>query len=405
MSELLSHKDFYPIPLKRNEPVNEDLVKDCYATFACRHKFCREVCPVYREERNEAYIPYGFNTAILAVSRGVADLAELDRTFTYCLECGACELRCPTTLFAGDFYKRTTTTADLVRKVRRDLLAEGIRPAGWGAVEETVAEHRDRYQGPVAELTRWAADLDLPRSGKTMLFVDYFNAFQTTEVPRLAARILKAAGVPFGILDRPAITTGELLESDLNAYLEHARANLAALQQTGAETVVTVNPHEHVFFIRELPKHFGPLPFRVVYITEFLADLHARGWLTFTRAVPRKVTYHDPCTLNKQAGDWESPRRLIQAIPGIEFADEDPVTQWSYCCGNGVASFKKLHPDTAYKIGLRRLRGAAEMAETLILACPHCKDQFAEVRARAGFAIELTHILELVAEGMGLGDR
>ncbi len=405
MSELLSHKDFYQIPLRRDEPVNADMVKDCYATFACRHKFCREVCPVYQVERNEAYIPYGFNTAILAVSRGLAELDELDRTFTYCLECGGCELRCPTTLFAGDFYRRTTTTADLVRKVRRDLLAQGIQPAGWAAVQETISEHQRYFEGPRADLVRWAADLDLPRVARNMLFVDYFNAFQTTEVPRLAARILKAAGVDCGILDQPAITTGELLDSDLDATLRHARLNIAALQEAGAQTVVVLNPHEYVYFVREYPQYLGELPFQVVFITDFLAQLLEAGKLQFTHPVRRKLTYHDPCTLNKQAGIWESPRRLIQAIPGVEFADEDPVTQWSYCCGNGVASFRKLHPDVAHQIGLRRLRGAAEQADTLVLGCPHCKDQFAAVKARSGMDVELTHILELVALGMGLGAR
>lgn len=405
MSELLSHKDFYAIPLKKGEPVHADMVKDCYSTFACRHKFCREICPIYADQRNEAYVPYGFNTAILAVSRGVADLEELYRTFTYCLECGACELRCPTTLFAGDFYKRTTTTVDLVRKVRRDLIAQGVEPAGWSAVQETIDQHLGYWDGPKEDLTRWAADLNLPRSGKVMLFVDYFSAFQGTETPRLAARIMQAAGVRFGILDQPAVTTGELLESDLDAYLDHGKRNIAALQQAGAETVVVVNPHEYVYFTREYPKHFGSLPFAVVFITEYLWELVQAGKLTFTAAVPRKVTYHDPCTLNKQSGLWQSPRRLIQAIPGVELVDEDPVTQWAYCCGNGMASFKKLHPDVAYKVGLKRLRGAAELADTLILACPHCKDQFAEVDARSGMGVQLNHILELVAAGLGLADQ
>lgn len=402
MSELISHKEFFEIPLKQGEPVDADMVKDCYATFACRHKFCREVCPVYQEERNEAYVPYGYNTSILAVSRGIGELKELYRTFTFCLECGACELRCPTTLFAGDFYKRTTTTVDLVRKVRRDMLAQGIEPAGWQAVQATVDEHLNHYSGPTAELTRWAQDLNLPRSGETMLFVDYFNAFQTTEVPRLAARILQAAGVRFGILDHPAVTAGELLESNLEAYLEHGKRNIAALEQAGARTVVVANPHEYVYFVREYPRHFGTLPFAVVFITDYLWQLHTEGRIQFTVPVPRKVTYHDPCTLNKHAGLTESPRQLIRAIPGIEFADEDPVTQWSYCCGNGVSSFKQLHPDVSYKVGQRRLRGAAEQAETLILACPHCKDQFAGVKAKSGIGIELNHILELVAAGMGL---
>lgn len=403
MPEQISNKEFFQIPLTPVGPVPEEMVKDCYAVFACRHKFCREVCPVYVEERNEAYIPYGFNTSILALGRGLGELRELKETFTYCLECGACELRCPNTLFAGDFYRRTTTTIDLVRKVRRDLLAAGIQYKNWAAVKETIDQHLNWYNGPTQDLTKWAQDLDIPRSGSLVMFVDYFDAFQTTEVPRLAAKILHAAGISFAILEKPSVTAGELLESDLPAWVEHAKRNIASLVEAGAKQVIIINPHEYVYFTREYPRRVGPLPFEVAFITDFLASLLNKGKLHLVRPVDRRATYHDPCTLNKQAGITESPRQLLGAVPGLDFVDEDPVTQWSYCCGNGVAAFKKIHPDIAYKIGVRRMRIAADLeAGDIIVGCPHCKDHFTEVRVKSGVPIAPRHLLEILAESMGV---
>lgn len=403
MTEQLSSKPYYEEALVPGQPFADALVKDCYNVFACRHKFCREVCPVYQQGRNEANTAYGFHSALLVISKGIGELTDLRGTITNCLECGACELRCPNTLYAGDFYRASTTTIDLVRKVRRDLVAAGIPFEGYGAVKSVVDSDVGQFEQATGDLTRWADDLDLPRLGETMLFVDYFNALQTTEVPRLAAKILQAAGVPFGILDHPAPSLGELLDTDLEAFVNYARHNIGELKKAGAKRVVVLNPHDYSYFTRSCPAHLGELPFEVVFITDELARLLAKGILKLENEQKVRVSYHDPCTLNKVCGITRSPRDLLAALPGVEFVDVDPVTQWSYCCGNGNASYRDVHPDTSYRIGVNRLRQAADLGvQQLVVGCPRCKDQFTDVKTRSGVAIEPTHILEHVARAMGL---
>ena len=406
MSPQLSLKPFYTQRVE-GTTIPDPIVKDCYAVFACRHKFCREVCPVYQDDRDEAHTSYGFHSSLLAVSKGMGTVGDLRESITNCLECGACELRCPNTLFAGDFYGSSTTTVDLVRKVRRDLVAEEI---GFERYEEIVS-YIDRFlgyfTGPEEELTRWAERLEIPRSGESILFVDYFNAFETTDVPRNAARILQAAGVDFGILARPGATLGELLDISLETFVEHARHNVAQLEAAGAKRVIMINPHDYTYFTRDYTAHLGELPFEVVYITDVLAELLEEGKLPFTGETARgllgKVSYHDPCTLNKICGINASPRKLVASLPGVDFVDVSPVAQWSYCCGKGNASFKKLHPDKSYKIGAKRLQAAADIgAQQLVVACPHCQDQLTDVSSRAGVPVSPVHILTLVAQAMGL---
>lgn len=403
MTEQLSSKPYYGEALVPGQPFPAELVKDCYNVFACRHKFCREVCPVYQQDRNEGNTAYGFHSALLVISKGIGELADLRGTITNCLECGACELRCPNTLYAGDFYRASTTTIDLVRKVRRDLVQAGMPFEGYEEVKSVVADDVSYFEDGAEDVTRWAADLDLPRSGETMLFVDYFNALQTTEVPRLAARILQAAGVSFGILDRPAPSLGELLDIDLEAFISYARHNVEGLKKAGAKRVIVLNPHDYSYFTRDYAAHVGELPFEVVFITDELARQLAGGKIRFEQELKVRVSYHDPCTLNKICGITRSPRELLAALPGVEFVDVDPVTQWSYCCGNGNASYRKIHPGTSYRIGVKRLRDAADLGvEQLVVGCPRCKDQFTDVKARSGMAIEPIHVLECLARAMGL---
>lgn len=404
MSQQLSSKPFYDERIEGKQ-IPLSLARDCYAVFACRHKFCREVCPVYQDDRNESHTSYGFHTALLGISEGMGDVSEMRETITNCLECGACETRCPNTLFAGDFYGTSTTTVNLVRKVRRDLVAAGSSFDGYDEVLAQVDKYLGYFDGPVEDLTKWADGLDLPFTGKTIMFVDYFNAFETTDVPRNAAKILKAAGVDFGILALPGATLGELLDVNLEKFIEMGKYNVEVLSKAGAKRVVLINPHDYVYFTREYTQYIGELPFEVVYITDFLDELVKEGKLDYSggAGADTKVTYHDPCTLNKMCGINASPRALISALPGVEFIDVSPVTQWSYCCGKGSASFKMLHPDKAYKIGTTRLEAAADLGvDQLVLACPHCKDQFTDVQARSGVRIEPVHVLSLIATAMGL---
>lgn len=237
----------------------------------------------------------------------------------------------------------------------------------------------------------------------TILFVDYFSATQTSEVPRLTAKIMLAAGEKVTILKKPAVTNGELLETDLDTWIAHARENVQKLQEAGAKKVLIVNPHEYVYFIKEYPKYLGPLPFEVEFLTDYLWNLAQSGKIKFVKELKIKASYHDPCSLNKMCNLNESPRNLIRSLPGVSFKNESAVTQWNYCCGNGTASFKKIHPDIAYKIGQTRLRRAADLdTDTLILACPHCKDHLTEVQVKSGIDVAPVHLLELMAEAMGI---
>ena len=112
MSQQLSSKPFY-IEKIEGRRIPDPLIKDCFAVFACRHKFCREVCPVYQDDRDESHTSYGFHATLLAISQGMGELSDVREQVTNCLECGACELRCPNTLFAGDFYGASTTTVGI----------------------------------------------------------------------------------------------------------------------------------------------------------------------------------------------------------------------------------------------------------------------------------------------------
>ena len=69
------------------------------------------------------------------MEKGDLEVADIAADFVNCTQCGACELRCPNTLFTGDFYRFRTRTVDLVKWVRALAVDEGIHQPGMAGVE------------------------------------------------------------------------------------------------------------------------------------------------------------------------------------------------------------------------------------------------------------------------------
>ena len=180
-----------------------------YNCYSSGHKFCREVCPVMQVERNESWTPTAFHANVVAMEQGELSVEDVAADYVNCTQCGACELRCPNTLFTGDFYRFRTRTVDLVKAVRGLAVEQGIHQPGyqrWNLLtderrhEPVLGEADGGVPVDQAHVADWAADLDLPTGGETILFVDCEAAFYRTSVPRAVARILQLAGMEFGLM-------------------------------------------------------------------------------------------------------------------------------------------------------------------------------------------------------------
>ena len=119
-----------------------------YNCYSSGHKFCREVCPVMQVTRDEAHTPTAFHANVVAMDEGHLTIEDVARDYVHCTQCGACELRCPNTLFTGDFYRFRTRTVDLVKAVRALAVEQGVHQPNWqrwNALTDT-AEERARAE-------------------------------------------------------------------------------------------------------------------------------------------------------------------------------------------------------------------------------------------------------------------
>ncbi len=77
--------------------------------------------------------------------------------------------------------------------------------------------------------------------------------------------------------------------------------------------------------------HILDIPFKQEYPTKYLIE-HAQK-LPFENEKPISVSFHDSCSLGRSCGDYESPRRLLNRIPGVELVEMRHSRQNGYCCG------------------------------------------------------------------------
>ena len=379
-----------------------------YNCYSSGHKFCREVCPVAQVTRDEAHTPTAFHANVVAMEKGHLSIEDVAEDYVNCTMCGACELRCPNTLFGGDFYRFRTRTADLVQGVRKLAVDSGIEQPEWKRWNELTARWGNEpvlgwdVETSQSKVSAWADGLDLPIGGETILFCDCEAAFNRTSVPRSVAQVLTKAGVEFGLMAEQQCCGGPAYEMGYNDLGQRmAEHNVNDWRNAGAKRILCLDPHDYLTFIDIYPKLFGDdFDFEIVLVIDLVAELIREGKLELKNAIERTVTYHDACRLNKRLGVHESPREVLRAIPGLTFKDVDHVTQWSYCSGAG-GGLGIERPDLTAEISRRRIEKAAELeVDTLVSACPWSERPLGEQGELQG--IEVNDLMELVAESAGL---
>jgi len=107
-----------------------------------------------------------------------------------------------------------------------------------------------------------------------------------------------------------------------------------------------------------------------------------------------RVTYHDSCHLRRGLGVVEAPRKLLRAIPGVEFVEMEESDR---CCGfGGVFSVK--HPQISCRMTERKVeRILATGAGTVTSGDLGCLLSIQGMISRYGYPVKAIHLAEILA--------
>lgn len=320
-----------------------------------------------------------------------------------CTTCRWCEDSCP--LFIS--------YVDKIVEMRRHLVLEKAEfPPEAEPAFRGMEVNGNPWQLPADTRGDWADGLDVPLAADGVAFDVLFwvgcaGAYDDAgkRSSRALARLLKAAGVRFAILGPEETCTGDSARRLGNEYLFQvlAQANVETLNRYGVREIVTNCPHCLNTLAHEYPDFGGR--FRVSHGTDYVARLLAEGRLTFTNAVRRELTFHDPCYLGRTNGEFEAPRRVLRAIPELVLREAPLSRDRGMCCGAGGGRMW-LEEKLGDRINQVRVQQLGESgAQDVAVACPFCAVMVGNGQQELGLEEARTFdVVTLAAEALGGGE-
>jgi Fe-S oxidoreductase len=387
-------------------------------------------CPSSRLFHFHGYSGSGKNIMALSLVNGriKVDQTLADITFA-CTACGLCDVSCK---FIMEAERHSVNMA-----LREHIVDEGFAKPAHQSMIKNLEEY-GRPQGKMAEPDlSWAKELGvkvLPNETAPVLLFAGCDP-SSSDVARKFARILKHAGVDFGIMRNetccgmPAYWTGYR-----DIFTKIANRLVNQLDDMKIQTVIPLSGSCLGALRSKYPEYARAPKAQVMHATEFLAQLIKDGRLRMPRPVRRKVTYHDPCYLGRQSepplawegeyrvthgcmtytdppkeinrgvnGVYDPPRQILRAIKGLDFVEMYRIREYSYCCGGG-GGVPLAYPELARSAAFHRFEEAKDVgAEYLVTACHHCRANLTKSQQSSGKSLlPVIDIIDLVYEAAGI---
>jgi len=269
-------------------------------------------------------------------------------------------------------------------------------------LNENLLKHGHEYGLNKWARTSWAEDLDIPlvqEDNKEVLF--FVGCAESADdrdkkVARAMVSVLRKAGIDFGILGQEEVCASDasLQTGETDLFEELARINIDNFKKYGVKRIITTSPHVYHVIKNEYPRFGGD--FEVLHYIQLLEELLEKGSIKFAGELEQVVTYHDPCRLGRLSGIYDAPRKLIEAIPGLELKEMPRSRENALCCGTtgwmNCSSCSKA-------IQVERLAEASDTgAGTLVTACPKCQIHFRCAKSAFDLEIEITDLYDMVAD-------
>ena len=285
-----------------------------------------------------------------------------------CTSCGGCEYQCPVGI----------QHLPIIIGLRRGAVNTGKWENEYGTKLFLNLERNGNSLGFAAsERQKFIEKNELPYydgSQEYCLWLGCMGAYdpQGREIVLALARVLRHAGVTFGVLRKEKCTgdPARRLGNDLAAS-QVAEQNIETLRAAKVGKMVSICPH-CVRTIGTDWKEFGGT-FEIEHHSELLARIDGRLPKAAAGAGER-VVFHDPCYLGRYRNVYEEPRAVI-ARSG-EVVEAARSRERSFCCGAGGGQMF-LGEEKGKRVNIERVEQlVATGAPVIGTACPFCQTMF-----------------------------
>ena len=421
----------------------EDVVWKCTACGNCKVAYdfgppptFGEICP--------AGVEYGFDGFMaskgkIAFARGILD-GELEWNDDFldaiykCTVCAGCQNQCE--------LDHKPYIPEIIESMRRKAVDDGVGPMPTQKViAQSMKSYNNPYQGPRRVRTDWTRPFKkaknpikniMKQDAPILYYVGCTGAFNlpVRNLPTATASIFQKVGLDFGILGENEVCCGSTamrlgVAEEFKRVAEHNMATFKDLHENhGVNTIITscAGCYRAIKKDYSLADEYEEMldGIEVIHTTDFLFRLFREGKMNFTKEVPWKVTYHDPCHTGRHLLEFEIdkdgsqqwvgsflgkkednclydiPREMLKSIPGIDFREMERIRSNSYCCGGGGGVMTGYGDWAKKNASLRIEEGMATGAEHMISICPFCHYNLNEGAKRLKSPMKLIDLVEVL---------
>lgn len=373
-----------------------------FATACARCGYCVPTCTQFMGRGWESHSPRGKYAFIREVLAGREKFTqEMVDKFLMCTTCEMCNSRCQLNLPVEHNWMEMR--GKLVQEQKRmtfppfEMMAASLR--GERNIWAGKKEHR-------ADWLPEDIKTKIKDKAEVMYFAGCTASYCSSDVAKATVRLLDAAGIEFTYLGADEACCGipMKISGKWDVFEEIFEHNVSEARKRGVKTVVTSCPACALVWKELYPNLAAekgvPFEFEMKHYTEIAAEALEAGKLTFDHEVKARVAFHDSCHAGRAQGIYEPPRKLIQAIPGVELVEMEHNRENGYCCGSVLTLIGEM--PVAPKVGGMRIQEAIDVeADALLALCPCCQVQLRNSAKHNNMSIPINDLARFVVQGLG----
>ncbi len=424
----------------KNDPLKETRRFEEETAQCMKCGFCSFVCPVYQEERIESSVARGKNELVKAMIAGELELnSELADRMYKCAACGACTESCPAKAHIPRLI--VAARADIAR-------TQGVK-FPYGFVYRHLLPNRTLF-GNLLKVSSFFQSAFMPKSNGAIRHLPQFMSGLShgRQIPSIARKFLRqqvpVVNKPVGgskselrigyfpgcmneyVTPHLGIKTIEFLTrravevvmpkgqlccgapvflggGDFETGRKIADANVVSFEKfdyviTDCATCSTAF-EEYPRFLADTPERkeaYTRFAGKIRHVSQFITDvleIPASAYQTAPAVKGKKITWHDPCHLNRHLGITQQPRQILQSLDEAQYIEMPDATR---CCGM-AGQFNLLYYDLSQKIAEKKIDSIeASGADIVVTACPGCEFQLLDNLTRLGRRQKVMTLMEVL---------
>lgn len=406
---------------------------------------CLAHCPVYTETRLETTTARGKLRLVESLASGEIQLTrKLHDLLFSCLICNTCEENCPNDVKVGNIIleaRRELTDhrgLPFIKKLLFRYLLNSIHTLPWcfragslvqGLLLKKIPKESGlqlRFSLPFLNKERLLPALAKnffcdhyspeakanPEQKRVGYFVGCTANYLFPRIGEATLRILNQHGVSVSIPSgQKCCGLVAFASGDWQSTQKLALSNMEAFEQLNLDTIVTSCAscaatlktfYPKLFrdsddMVQEKVKRFSH---KIMDISHYLTQetgIISKPKNHLSKKGDRlRITYHDPCHLNRTLGITKEPRDILKSQSNLEFVEMNDASR---CCGMG-GIFNITHYDLSMNILNHKLDAIETLGVDMIATgCSGCILQLMDGIHQRGLKTKVVHLIETLERG------